>query len=100
MPEFKCNCKLFSGNIIQNNKSTPILFNINVGTGKLYTSYRQICGIHSALSGSVLIFIAQSTTCVILVKFEQINHELLCTFVFKRTVIYGFNIPGNYSEIQ
>ena len=81
--------QLFSGKM-QNNKLTPILFNINVETGILSTSYRKMC----------VIFIAQSTTCVILVQFDQINHELLCTFVFKTTVCYGVIIPGNYSEIQ
>ena len=91
--------QLFSGKM-QNNKLTPILININVETGILSTSYRQMCVIHSALSSHPLIFIAQSTTCVILVQFDQINHELLCTFVFKTTVSYGVIIPGNYSEIQ
>ena len=91
--------QLFSGKM-QNNKLTPILFNINVETGILSTSYRKMCVIHSALSSHPLIFIAQSTTCVILVQFDQINHELLCTFVFKTTVSYGVIIPGNYSEIQ
>ena len=59
-----------------------------------------MCVIYSALSGHQLIFIAQSTTCVILEQFDQINHELLCTFVFKTTVSYGVIIPGNYLEIQ
>ena len=85
---------------MQNNKLTHILFNINVETGILSTSYRKMCVIHSALSSHALIFIAQSTACVILVQFDQINHELLCTFVFKTTVSYGVIIPGNYSEIQ
>ena len=78
---------------MQNNKLTPILFNINVETGILSTSYRKMCVIYSALSSHPLIFIAQSTTCVILVQFDQINHELLCTFVFKTTVSYGVIIP-------
>ena len=90
---------LFSGKM-QNNKLTHILFNINVETGILSTSYRKMCVIHSALNSHPLIFISQSTTCVILVQFDQINHELLCTFVFKTTVSYGVIIPGNYSEIQ
>ena len=85
---------------MQNNKLTPILININVETGILSTSYRKMGVIHSALSSHALIFIAQSTTCVILVQFDQINHELLCTFVFKATVSYGVILPGNYSEIQ
>ena len=77
------------------------MFNINAETEILSTSYRKMCVIHNALSSHPLIFIAQSTTtCVILVKFDQINHELLCTFVFKTTISYGVIIPGNYSEIQ
>ena len=91
--------QLVSGKM-QNNKLTPILFNINVETGILSTSYRKMCVIYSALSGHPLIFIAQSTTCVILEQFDQINHELLCTFVFKTIASYGVIIPGNYSEIQ
>ena len=91
--------QLVSGKM-QNNNLTPILFNINVETGILSTSYRKMCVIYSALSGHPLIFIAQSTTCVILEQFDKINHELLCTFVFKTTVSYGVIIPGNYSEIQ
>ena len=85
---------------MQNNKLTLILFNINVETGILSTSSRKMCVIHSALSIHPLISIAQCTTCVILVQFDEINHELLCTFVFKTTVSYGVIIPGNYSEIQ
>ena len=91
--------QLFSGKM-QNNKLTPILININVETGILFTSYRKMGVIHSALSSHPLIFIAQCTSCVILVQFDQINHELLCTFVFETTVSYGVIIPGNYSEIQ
>ena len=91
--------QLVSGKM-QNSKLTPILFHINVKTGILSTSYRKICVIYSALSGHPLIFIAQSTTCVILEQFYQIHHELLRTFVFKTIVIYGVIIPGNYSEIQ
>ena len=75
--------QMLSGKM-QNNKCTPILFNINVETGKLFISYRKICVIHSALSSHPLIFIAQSIICVILVKFNQINHELLCTFTFNK----------------
>ena len=91
--------QLFSGKM-QNNKLTPILFNINVETGILSTSYRKMCVIHIALSSHPLLIIAQSTTCAILVQFDQINQELLSTFVFKTTVSYGVIIPGNYSEIQ
>ena len=91
--------QLFSGKM-QNNKLTPILFNINVETGILSTSYRKMCAIHSALSSHPIIFSAHSITCVILVRFDQIHHELLCTFVFKTTVRYGVIIPGNYSEVQ
>ena len=91
--------QLFFGKM-QNNKLTPILFHINVETGILSISYRKMCVIHSALSSHPLIYIVQSTACVILVPFDQINHELLCTFVFKTTVSYGVIIPGNYPEIQ
>ena len=56
MPEFK-QLQLFSGKM-QNNKLTPILFNINVETGILSTSYRKMCAIHSALSSHPLIFFA------------------------------------------
>ena len=86
--------QLVSGKV-QNNKLTPILFNINVETGILSTSYRKMCVIYSAHSEHPLIFIAQSTTCVILEQFDQINHELLYTFVFK-TVSYGVIIPPNH----
>ena len=76
------------------------LFNIIVITGKMYTSYKGMYGMHTAYSGYILIHIAQSIPCVFLVQFDQINHELLCTFVLKTTVSYGVIIPGNYSEIQ
>ena len=91
--------QLFSGKM-QNNKLTHILININVETGILFTSYRKIGVIRNALSSHPLIFIAQCTTCVILVKFDQINHELLCTFVFETTISYGVIIPGHYPEIE
>ena len=49
--------QLFGGKM-QNNKLTPILFNINVETGILSTSYRKMCVIHSVLSSHPLISIA------------------------------------------
>ena len=86
--------QLYSGKM-QNNKYTHIWININVETGILFTCYRKMGVIHIALSSHPLLFIAQCTTCVILEQFDQINHELLCTFVFETTVSYGVIIPCN-----
>ena len=76
------------------------VFNIIVITGKMYTSYKGMYGMHTAHSRHILIHIARSIPCVFLVQFGESSRDISLTFVFRTTVSYGVIIPGNYSEIH
>ena len=76
------------------------VFNIIVITGKMYTSYKGIYGMHTVHSGRILIHIDRSIPCVFMVQFGESSRDISLTFVFKTTVSNGVIIPGNYSEIQ
>ena len=76
------------------------VFNIIVITGKMYTSYKGMYGIHTVHSRHILIHIARSIPCVFLVQFGESSRDISLTFVFRTTVSHGVIIPGNYSEIH
>ena len=97
MPEFKCNCKLFSGNIIQNNKSTPILFNRNWNI--VHKLQENVCNTQHSQWQSTNLHCLIYNMC----NFGKIwsnKSWVIMYFRFQTTVSYGVIIPGNYSEIQ
>ena len=53
------------------------VFNIIVITGKMYTSYKGMYGMHTAHSGHILINIARPIPCVFLVQFGESSRRLL-----------------------
>ena len=65
----------------------------------MYTSYKEMYGMHTAHNRQILIHITRSIPCVFLVQFGESSRDISLTLVFRTTVSYGVIIPGNYSEI-
>ena len=74
--------------------------NINIKTGKMYTSYRGISSMHTFDNNRLLITIAQSIHPVFLAQFGKSSRELLNTFVFDKVACCDVIIPGRVSEIH
>ena len=87
-------------NILPNECYSHLFYKINVKTGKKYTPVTGVFSYTYLFNHPMLINVAQTISCMFLIKFSAISRKLLTTFAFNKLSSYDGIIPGTDSKIS